>query len=183
MDCLLKVFELSTDLIAISSLYGAIEAVNPAFQKALGFSGDRIKGSDIFSLIHEDDAPYARRALRESETLQRPLELRIRDHRGRYRWIKLQRHLSDADQKWIFIAQDVTKQRKLQSQLDRATPLQQVHEELQRFNHLLSHDIKEPVRNIVSFSNLALREVPANSKLEEYFHYIIQNGELVVNHL
>lgn len=186
MDCLLKVFELSTDLIAISSLYGAIEAVNPAFQKALGFSGDRIKGSDIFSLIHEDDAPYARRALRESETLQRPLELRIRDHRGRYRWIKLQRHLSDPDQKWIFIAQDVTKQRKLQSQLDRATPLQQVHEELQRFNHLLSHDIKEPVRNIVSFSNLALREVPANSKLEEYFHYIIQNGKqlhLLINNL
>lgn len=186
MDCLLKVFELSTDLIAISSLYGAIEAVNPAFQKALGYSGDKIKGSDIFSLLHEEDAPRAQRALRKGEAPSSPLELRIRDKRGRYRWIRLQSHLSDADQKQIFIAQDVTKQRKLQLQLERTAPLQEVREELQRFNHLLSHDIKEPIRNIVSFTNLALREVPANSKLEEYFHYIVQNGKqlhLLINNL
>ncbi len=186
MNCLLKVFELSTDLIAISSLYGAIEAVNPAFQKALGYSGDKIKGSDIFSLLHEEDAPQAQKALRKSEEPSRPLELRIRDKRGHYRWVRLQSHLSVADQKRIFIAQDVTKQRKLQLQLDRTAPLQEVREELQRFNHLLSHDIKEPIRNIVSFTNLALREVPANSKLEEYFHYIVQNGKqlhLLINNL
>ncbi len=186
MDCLLKVFELSSDLIAISSMYGAIEAVNPAFQKALGFSGEKIKGSDFVSLFHEEDAAYAQRTLQQGESQLSPTELRIRDHKGLYHWVRLQSHISVTDRKRIFIAQDVTQQRKMQLQLERTVPLQQVHEELQQFNHLVSHDIKEPVRNIVSFSNLALREIPPNSKLEEYFQYIIQNGKqlhLLINNL
>lgn len=186
MDCLLKVFELSTDLIAIASLYGDIETVNPAFQKALGVSGDKIRGSDIVSLFHEEDMAYAHRLLQQEETQARPVELRMKNAEGQYLWVKLQCHINVGDCKRIFIAQDVTKERNIRVQLEHSTPLQQVHEELRQINHLLSHDIKEPVRNIVSFSNLALREVSANSKLEEYFHYIIQNGKqlhLLINNL
>ncbi len=186
MDCLLKVFELSTDLIAISSLYGVIETVNPAFQKALGFSVEKIKGSDIVSLFHEEDAAYAQQTLHQSGSQPSPVELRIKSVDGRYRWVRMQIHLSASDRKQIFIAQDVTKERKMQLRLERSAPLHQVHEELRQINHLLSHDIKEPVRNIVSFSNLALREIHDKPKLEEYFHYIIQNGKqlhLLINNL
>ncbi len=186
MDCLIKVFELSTDLIAISSMYGVVEAVNPAFQEALGYSEDKILGADIVTLFHEDDADFAQEALQHSEAQANPVEIRMINHQGEYRWLKLQVHISSTEHKRIFIAQDVTKQRKMQLQLERATPLHQMHEELRQFNHLLSHDIKEPLRNIVSFSNLALREIPANPKLEEYLHYIVQNGKqlhMLINNL
>lgn len=186
MDCLIKVFELSTDLIIISSLHGAIETVNPAFQKALGFSVEKIRGSDVLSLFHKEDAAYAQQTLQQIESQPDPIELRVRNIDGRYRWVRMQIHLSDSDRKRIFIAQDITKERKMQLRLERSTPLHQVREELRQFNHLLSHDIKEPVRNIVSFSNLALREIHDKAKLEEYFHYIIQNGKqlhLLINNL
>lgn len=186
MNCLLKVFDLSTDLIAISSLYGNIEVVNPAFQKVLGHSTDSLKGIDIISLFHQEDAIYAQQALQGMEAKQPPMELRMEDHQGNYHWVRLSIHLCMEDRKRIFIAQNISAEKHIQAELKRSISIEQHRQELNKFNHLLSHDIKEPVRNIVSFSNLALREIPANSKLEEYFQFIIQSGKqlhLLINNL
>jgi|GEM_PF-1876989 len=186
MNCLLKVFELSTDLIAISSLYGTIEVVNPAFEKALGHRMDDLKGRDITSLFHEEDAIFAQQVLQRMGAQHPPMELRIRDNQGQFRWVNLQTHLSTEDRKRIFIAQAISAKNRNKVKQEDSLSLNQHREELNQLNHLLSHDIKEPVRNIVSFSNLALREVPSNSKLEEYFQFIIQSGkqlQLLINNL
>jgi len=49
--------------------------------------------------------------------------------------------------------------------------------ELDEFNRILSHDLKEPLRSIVGFSSLAKKEVDDNPKLEEYLAYIENGGQ------
>ena len=55
--------------------------------------------------------------------------------------------------------------------------LESKNDELNRFNHALSHDLKEPLRSIVSFSGLLSKNIDADSKLQMYAKYIIDSGK------
>jgi signal transduction histidine kinase len=50
-------------------------------------------------------------------------------------------------------------------------------EELYEFNRILSHDLKEPLRSIVSFSQLASREASDPVKVNEYLDYVTKSGK------
>lgn len=53
------------------------------------------------------------------------------------------------------------------------------NEELERFTFIASHDLKEPLRNIVSFISLLEREFPEISKgeIQTYFNFIKKNAK------
>jgi len=50
-------------------------------------------------------------------------------------------------------------------------------EELDEFNRILSHDLKEPLRGIVSFSQLASRDLKDEKKVQEYLAHVSKSGE------
>ena len=56
--------------------------------------------------------------------------------------------------------------------------LQQSNEDLENFAYIASHDLKEPIRNIYSFSNLAQRALKANdlSSTAEYLDYVSKSA-------
>ncbi len=54
--------------------------------------------------------------------------------------------------------------------------LSQSNKEMEEFNRILSHDLKEPVRNIVSFSTLAENAIEPKSTAGEYLGYISRSG-------
>lgn len=51
------------------------------------------------------------------------------------------------------------------------------NEELDQFNKILSHDLKEPLRSIVGFSTLAKKKISAESKIGEYLNIIGNSGK------
>ncbi|MFK8009956.1 MAG: ATP-binding protein [Saprospiraceae bacterium] len=55
--------------------------------------------------------------------------------------------------------------------------LSKSYEELDQFNKILSHDLKEPLRSIVGFSTLAKKKINAESKISEYLNIIGNSGK------
>ncbi|MFK7775841.1 MAG: ATP-binding protein [Saprospiraceae bacterium] len=55
--------------------------------------------------------------------------------------------------------------------------LSKSYEELDQFNKILSHDLKEPLRSIVGFSTLAKKKISAESKIGEYLNIIGNSGK------
>ena len=50
------------------------------------------------------------------------------------------------------------------------------NEELERFNYILFHDLKEPIRSIVSFSNLIFDKADKQKEVQEFSGYITNAG-------
>lgn len=57
--------------------------------------------------------------------------------------------------------------------------LRKSNKELERFAYIASHDLKEPLRNIMSFTKLVERSLPSDAKenknVKEYMSYIVNN--------
>ena len=68
-------------------------------------------------------------------------------------------------------------QRLEETVLQRTEKLRLSNEELGELNRILSHDLKEPLRNIVGFSSLANNEIPKDSEAQEYLDIVIKSGK------
>ena len=65
--------------------------------------------------------------------------------------------------------------------LEKNDILTKKNEQLKRFNYIVSHDLKEPIRAIVSFSNLLKREQQNEATRKEFLDYIIRSGRILNN--
>ncbi len=54
--------------------------------------------------------------------------------------------------------------------------LSQSNQEMEEFNRILSHDLKEPLRSIISFSSLAENSLGPESNASEYLGFISKSG-------
>lgn len=148
------------------------------FLKFFELENHEISISDLTPLVHpEDIAPLdnAFKMLAQSGDLS--CELRVLTS-GMLRWIRLSGSLSENDNKEniiVGIAQDITQQKKnaeelLQLVQQRTIELQRSNDDLKQFGHVVSHDLKEPVRKILLFSNrLAQEELIARTpRISQY---------------
>ncbi|HKH61148.1 MAG TPA: PAS domain S-box protein, partial [Flavitalea sp.] len=89
-------------------------------------------------------------------------EVRLKNREGAYRWHFVQgepiRNEEGRIIKWIGAFTDIHDQKKLTEKLEslvneRTAELQRSNDDLQQFAHVASHDLKEPLRKIKTFTN------------------------------
>lgn len=141
--------------------------------------------------IHPEDRHIRQKAHDESlVTGNLQYEARVIWEAGSLHWIRVKgKVLFDEQQKpvkLLGVAQDITDQKQFAEELkkqvaektkDYQEALEQLvkkNQELEQFAYVASHDLKEPLRMISSYSHLLLRHVPDNDEATEYARFMTE---------
>jgi diguanylate cyclase len=115
-----RLFELAGDLLATIDCEGRFTALNPAWERTLGFSRDELLGTRAVDLLHPDDLETTL-GLNDPGSDRVPdvveFENRYRCKDGGFRWLQWNARLVDGT--WYTVARDVTDNRRLKVQAAR----------------------------------------------------------------
>ncbi|MGH9646302.1 MAG: PAS domain S-box protein [Bryobacteraceae bacterium] len=76
----------------------------------------------------------------------------------------------------VLVFRDVSEKRTAENQLEQqASELRRTNDELSQFAYAVSHDLREPLRNVANFSELMVREYAGRSETRTYANYVV-NG-------
>ncbi len=154
--------------IYMLDLSGRVSSWNAGAQRFKGFTEDEILGEHFSRFYLPEDVANGRpfKALQTAR-----VEGRFEDYAWRVRkngerfWahvvIDLIRDEHGAPMGFAKITRDITERREAESRL---LTLRAVNQELQEFVHVASHDLREPLRKVLAFSDLL--ETEAGAKLD-----------------
>lgn len=168
-----------------------ITECNSAFERISGRRREDLLGMDVLSLFSEaaNGRMMAEGIFRRAEQGQASenMELRLQRPDGGLSWVSLTAHpLTDQTGQLLetrVAMLDVTDRREAQHGLMRSLDeLARANAELERFAHVAAHDLKEPVRQIVTYAQLLERRLAKaldepNPDFEALLGYIIEGGQ------
>ena len=159
-------FNLSADLLCIAGLDGRVRRFNDAWEKTLGFRADELRARPLLELLHPEDRPRAREAVRQLQggAVIRQVEMRFLAKNGAAKWL-LCSATPVARQGLVFAAAcDITELKCLEERLRQQNL---VLEEQNRFARMasrmkseflanMSHELRTPLNGVIGFSELML---------------------------
>ena len=172
-----KVTDVTPSIIATYNVRtGKFSFINNALEKRLGYSvSDALEGGAAFftSITHPDDLPSLTekngKALEEANNLapgaEEPVvefKYRMKNKNGQYRWFHtfgtiFERDANGQVDSVLNISIDITDQEEAEQAVFRKNlQLQQSNTSLEEYAYVASHDLKEPLRKIVTFSDRML---------------------------
>ncbi|GLC26989.1 PAS domain-containing protein [Roseisolibacter agri] len=114
-----RLFALTRNLLCVTGPEGTFLHVNPAWERALGWTVDELLGRPLLDFVHPDDRVAtlaASRTVRSDGALD-PFVNRFRCRDGSYRWLSWIVSAPDAQGRCHSIATDVTAQRTAEARL------------------------------------------------------------------
>jgi PAS domain S-box-containing protein len=125
---------------------------------------DPVTQEGILARLHGDDLDIREKAHQDIDALGRvSYDIRIIHRNNAVRWLKINgKFITDTTGKRVSlmgIVQDITDQKQFAEQLEdlvreRTADLKRSNEDLMQFAHVISHDLKEPVRKILMFNGI-----------------------------
>lgn len=156
---------------------GFIDYYNKRWYEYTGFEEIEFGDASWAPILHPDDVSLVREYWYDSvqKGTSYKIEFRLKNGTsGEYRWF-LSNAVPIRDKeglitKWFGTCTDIQEQRTVTEKLEslvaeRTKELQRSNEDLQQFAHVASHDLKEPVRKIKTFTNRL--EDHLNNELDE----------------
>ncbi len=185
-DRLDRIFQQAPIGMAVVSLDERFLRVNDALCRITGYDRETLLAMGPYDITHPDDVGAGREFT--ATLLRGDLEEYVRDKRYVRRdgtmvcvhiTIGVVRDRAGAPLHLLSMVEDVTERVKADGQLRiYAEALRTSNEDLQRFAYVASHDLQEPLRSIVSFSQLLERRCRSELGTEatEYLDFIIDGG-------
>ena len=157
---------------------GAVDYLNSQWYRYTGQTEERALSSGWLDAIHPGDLERCRKQWSEAfgTGVEFETELRLRRHDGCYRWFLRRgrplRHSSGVIVKWVGTCTEIHDQKATEEALRRS------NEDLQQFAYVASHDLQEPLRSVVSFSQLLAQRHrdSLNGDGEQYLDYVVDAG-------
>jgi len=144
---------------------------NPAFSEMTGYEPHEILGKTPRIVQGEDTHPESKKNIRQALLRWQPVRQEILNYTktGEKFWVDLSivpvKNEEGYFTHWISIQRDVTEKRQHQEQLEKM--VKERTEELEKFIHFASHDLKEPIRMIHSFLDLLKRKLGGNLDVQK----------------
>jgi len=191
-----KITDVTPSIIASYNIHtGRFSFINDAVEKLLGYAPAKVMEEGVpfmSSIIHPDDAAALMeknaRALEEAN--QAPhngdepvveFKYRMQNAAGEYRWFHTYGTIFERNEKGMVdsvlnISVDITDQEVVEQALyQKNLQLQQSNTSLEEYAYVASHDLKEPLRKISTFSDriLTTQYNTLNEESKVYFNKII----------
>jgi len=168
-------FDFAPNAMSFLTLKGDILALNPSFKTLSGWELSSLPAKKIFALLPQED-------------LQEAQVQFYRLIRGEFPICKFETRLLDANGKWIPVLitskaklnksgipdmiishfTDISKIKEAQNEVSRQLQMtQKVNQELDQFAHWVSHDLKAPLRGIVTLSQFIDEDLKSNRPWEQ----------------
>ena len=151
-----RFFELSLDLMGIANAEGRFVEINPAFERALGYTFAEFTARPFIDYVHADDAEATQvkfAALRAEHDVI-GFENRYRCKDGSYRWL-LWSATAMRDGLTYAVARDITDRKRIEEEL--RTGKEQAEETSRskwEFLASMSHELRTPMNGIIGMIQL-----------------------------
>ena len=179
-----SLFKTIVDPYILMDLYGNVVKMNDAATLFFGYNLDE-QSFNVTSTLHKDDVPYAMKSYKEllEKGVFRNFRTRVYNRKKEIRWIEINSSLVfDRNNTPLFahgIVRDITDD--LQAQNEREELLKHLtisNKELNDFAHVVSHDLKAPLRSMNALVTWLQEDFSAiikdNEEINQNFHLLIK---------
>ncbi|HEX8334061.1 MAG TPA: PAS domain S-box protein [Segetibacter sp.] len=169
---LTRLIENAPDAIIVIDEQNIIQLWNPKAEIIFGWKAEEVINSDLTQTIIPEEYRDAHnhgmrrfKATGVSQVINKTIEITAINKQNKTFYISLTISLSRQAGKRVFISflRDITLQKQNEFELDnKRKQLEKSNEELEQYAWLASHDLKEPLRKIMTFSDILLTRYAAD---------------------